>query len=232
MFWLTNLLIGLCFSFTMNYHSIYHSTFHKYCTGYCTGFYLLQSLNSVYIWDRLWFLSHKTQKIWEILVNLHQNKKINCIRNKLLNKLQKKLSGRFYHTSDVDEQIIKFKIFTDVHCMVCWDQNNVTFVSGNQNHQPTDGWIQNQPENRSKTLKSQADPTCVNFFHSNSYCYYCSVYGPHKPVRTPDSAWAWFWWDSRWCPGGFPPNLDQDISGLLESQWWCLVVSDAPIHSV
>lgn len=58
-------------------------------------------------------------------------------------------------------RLFKMKVFTDVRCVICQVQNDVTAVSGNLNPQPTVGWIPNHT--KSKTFKSQADPTCMNF---------------------------------------------------------------------
>lgn len=51
--------------------------------------------------------------------------------------------------------IVQVEIFTGVRCIICWEQNDVTTVSGNQNLQPLEGWTQNQTENQSKNSKSR-----------------------------------------------------------------------------
>lgn len=39
-------------------------------------------------------------------------------------------------------KIFKLKIFTCIHGLICWKQNDVTMVDGNQTHQPTEGWME------------------------------------------------------------------------------------------
>ena len=36
-------------------------------------------------------------------------------------------------------KIFQLKIFIDIHCVICWEQNNV-MVNGNQNHKPINGF--------------------------------------------------------------------------------------------
>ena len=61
-------------------------------------------------------------------------------------------AGPILHSST---WIVQVEIFTGVHRIICWEQNDVTMVNGNQNLQPTEGWTQNQTENQSKNLKSR-----------------------------------------------------------------------------
>lgn len=35
------------------------------------------------------------------------------------------------------------KVFTHVHYMISWTQNDITTIDGKQNHQPSEDWIQN-----------------------------------------------------------------------------------------
>ncbi len=59
-------------------------------------------------------------------------------------------------------------------------------VSGNQNDQPIEGWIQNHVRNQSKKLKLQADPICMSFIKATHNVSQYFMYGPHMLVCTPD----------------------------------------------
>lgn len=39
--------------------------------------------------------------------------------------------------------LFKLKLFTDLHCIICVEKNDLRAVSGNQNYQPIEGRIQN-----------------------------------------------------------------------------------------
>lgn len=56
-------------------------------------------------------------------------------------------------------ELFRLKIFTDVHCFICWEQNDVTTINGNQNHQLTEGWVKNHTGEQSKRLKITGWPT-------------------------------------------------------------------------
>ena len=57
-------------------------------------------------------------------------------------------------------------------------------VSGNQNHQPIDGWVLNHPENRGTKFKSRADPNCVNFIAATHNVTQCCVWPPRACVHS------------------------------------------------
>lgn len=84
-------------------------------------------------------------------------------------------------------------------------------VTGNKNHQLIQGWIQNHTENHSKKLKSQADPTCVNFttaaHNMTQGCLYTlPTISGHFPDESLDGVM-----------GDLLPDLDYGISELLDS---------------
>ncbi len=62
-------------------------------------------------------------------------------------------------------EIFKLKISTYTLCKSL-RTNELSVVKGNQNHQPTQGWIQNHTKSLSKQIKLQADPTCIYFIKS------------------------------------------------------------------
>ena len=93
-------------------------------------------------------------------------------------------------------ELFKMKIFTDI---LCCERNDMRTISGNWNHQPTEGWI--QKSHRNITGWSNL---CVNF-----------ITGTHNVTQECMGAvWACSWWVSGWCPGWSPPDLDQGISDL------------------
>ena len=55
-------------------------------------------------------------------------------------------------------ELFKLKIFTDVQCLIDWEQNDIT-VSGNQNHQPFEICIQNQSSNECGGVESTIFPS-------------------------------------------------------------------------
>ena len=71
-------------------------------------------------------------------------------------------------------ELFKLKIITDVHCIICLEQSDITTVNWNQNYEPTEGWIQNHIENQNEKLISQADPTWGNFIKAtHNVTQYC-----------------------------------------------------------
>ncbi len=43
------------------------------------------------------------------------------------------------------------------------ERKDATSFDGNENYQPTEGWIQRHPENQSEKMMQQASPFCWNF---------------------------------------------------------------------
>lgn len=70
----------------------------------------------------------------------------------------------------MDEWIIQSEIFTDVHCIICLKQNDVTTVNENQSHEPTEAWIQNHTENQSKKTDITGWSSLREFYQSNLWC--------------------------------------------------------------
>ena len=69
---------------------------------------------------------------------------IPIISKRIIVHCSKNLGDHLHHTID-QEQIIQL-FFTDVYCIIFWEQKGITIVTGNQNQQPIDSWIQNHNE--------------------------------------------------------------------------------------
>ena len=115
-------------------------------------------------------------------------------------------------------ELFKLKIFTDAHCVICWDQIDVTTVNGTKSINPLRAGFK----------------TTVKMFHHRLIqlawissrqliMWLSSVCGLHVPVYTPNNIWTGSWWVSGWCSGVLLPDLDQGVSELLDSLWWYLV---------
>ena len=55
----------------------------------------------------------------------------------------KKLRDTLIMNQILMNKLFKLNVFTDLHFIICLEQNDITAVSGNQNYQTTEGMIQN-----------------------------------------------------------------------------------------
>ena len=107
---------------------------------------------------------------------------------------------------------------------MCFEQNKLRMINGNQNHWPIEVWIQNHTQNQSGKWWMENENTGWSNFCGNSSRQFkmrlSSVCGLHVPVCTPYNVWACSDETTDGHLRDLLPDLDQGISPLWFWVWF------------